>query len=75
MPSNTSNNTLDKLTKELEIPSSLSDVTDEEIVKALECCIEAMDSHNCGDCPPLKKECIVGLPKLALGLIKRLQAK
>ena len=50
-------------------------LTDNEIIKALECCVLA--KHICPhDCPMLKnKECLESLRKNALDLINRLQAE
>ena len=50
-------------------------MTDNEIKKALECCIKSISNRNCGDCPLLNQECIRGLPKYALDLINRQQAE
>lgn len=46
-------------------------LTDEEIVKALECC-EDDENVNCGDCPLVRESCAV-IRKYALDLIHRLQ--
>ena len=46
-------------------------VTDNDIIKALECCKVAISIRNCDDCPLQLEECIEGLPMLALDLIKR----
>lgn len=50
-------------------------MTDNEIIKALECCVSA--NYICPHtCPMLKnKECLTSLRKNALDLITRLQAK
>ena len=50
-------------------------LTDNEVVKALECCVES--KHICPHtCPMLKnKECLESLRKNALDLINRLQAE
>ena len=50
-------------------------MTDEEIIKSLECC---SDIGRCCECPMwemLSANCIVELNRLALGLIKRQQVK
>ena len=50
-------------------------MSDDDIIKALECC---SDIGRCCECPMwemLSANCIVELNRLALGLIKRQQAK
>ena len=48
-------------------------LTDEEIVKALECCTDE-ENVNCEDCPLVKEPCAI-IRKYALDLIHRLQSK
>lgn len=50
-------------------------MTDNEIIKALMCCMQSTGRRSCGDCPLTDKECIKGLPRLALDLINRQQEK
>ena len=48
-------------------------LTDDEIVKALECC-EDDENVNCEDCPLVRESCAV-IRKYALDLIHRLQSE
>ena len=50
-------------------------LTDNEIIKALECCSKPV-SENCKECPLCSTDCMeVDIEKLALDLINRLQEK
>lgn len=50
-------------------------MTDNEIIKALECCNTEIDDYQCPHCPLLHKGCKKALIQLALDLITRQQAK
>lgn len=52
-------------------------MTDEEIVKALECCSDYQNADTCEQCPFKDKECATTerLDKYALDLIKRKDAE
>lgn len=54
-------------------------LTDNEIKKALECCVKSLSSDSCNECPlNTTKECdkdLLAIEKYALDLINRLQAE
>lgn len=54
-------------------------LTDNEIVKGLECCVKSLSSDSCNECPlNTTKECdkdSLAIEKYALDLINRLQAQ
>ena len=50
-------------------------MTDNEIIKALECCSMFVTSAKCDECPLNEQECIQGLPWNALDLINRQKAE
>ena len=54
-------------------------MTDNEIKKALECCVKSLSSDSCNECPlNTTKECdkdLLAIEKYALDLINRLQAE
>ena len=50
-------------------------MTDNEIIKALECCREFVTVARCDECPLKEQECIKGLPQYALSLINRQKAE
>lgn len=48
-------------------------MTDNEIIKALECCMDGTGRINCENCPLTNEYCRKELPRLALDLINRQQ--
>lgn len=70
-----------KLDKDINVRSKMEEkkLTDEEIVKALECCIKGVTVSNCAECPldMIEEDCCYYTPTLidryALDLIHRLQ--
>lgn len=50
-------------------------MTDNEIIKALVCCMEGTGRTNCENCPLTNEYCRKELPRLALDLINRQQAE
>jgi len=49
-------------------------LTDNDIIKALECCNTEYDDYQCPHCPMLHKGCKKELIKQSLDLINRLMA-
>ena len=49
--------------------------SDEDVIKALECCSKDGDGDWCSGCPFAEQKCAVLLPQKALDLIKRLKAQ
>lgn len=52
-------------------------MTDNEIIKALECCLKGCNAEGCDDCPLYKKveDCEIEIPIIALELINRQKTK
>ena len=50
-------------------------LTDNEIVQALECCMQNMSREKCKDCPLTNALCRSELARLSFDLINRLQAE
>ena len=52
-------------------------MTDNEIIKALECCLKGCNAEGCDDCPLYKKveDCEIEIPIIALDLINRQKEK
>lgn len=52
-------------------------MTDNEIIKALECCLEGCNAEGCEDCPLYEKveDCEIEIPIIALNLINRQKAE
>ena len=52
-------------------------MTDNEIIKALECCLKGCNAEGCDDCPLYEKveDCEIEIPIIALDLINRQKAK
>ena len=48
-------------------------MTDNEIIKALECCLKGCNAEGCEDCPLYEKveDCEIEIPIIALDLINR----
>ena len=65
---------LPKARNKMDVPKKEEKkLTDEEIVKALECCTDE-ENVNCEDCPLVKEPCAI-IRKYALDLIQRLQSE
>ena len=52
-------------------------MTDNEIIKALECCLKGCNAEGCDDCPLYEKveDCEIEIPIIALDLINRQKAE
>jgi len=52
-------------------------MTDNEIIKALECCLKGCNEEGCDDCPLYEKveDCEIEIPIIALDLINRQKAE
>ena len=52
-------------------------MTDNEIIKALECCLKGCNAEGCDDCPLYEKveDCEIEIPIIALELINRQKTK
>lgn len=52
-------------------------MTDNEIIKALECCVKGCNSEGCDDCPLYEEveDCEIEIPIIALNLINRQKAE
>lgn len=61
----------------MKMESGVPTMTDNEIIKALECCLKGCNAEGCDDCHLYERveDCEIEIPIIALDLINRLKAE